>query len=257
METTKCPECGADIVPPPDRPELPDWLQKSHPKHYLCAPCWAARKETEARKKRLSSAVGWTVAGVYGQPEMAMAKIGVPPRWLKASFDTCPDLPPDAVSSLRSWAQDPTGMCLLHGQQGAGKTWIAVAILKEAAITGARRLGEMLFRTERGYKNRLREDYQRGGNDVALRSLSALHPRRVPLLVFDEMGATRMNDWGRDEVAGLIEDRHATGLPTVITSNLTLSAIARDLDPRLASRIAESNQMYEFRERDLRVDGTI
>jgi hypothetical protein len=86
------------------------------------------------------------------------------------------------------------------------------------------------------------------------RFLPAHHPLRARLLILDDLGSTRLTDWGRGEVANLIEKRHADDLTTVITSNINPRSLAEVIDGRVSSRIAESRQMIGFPDRDLRLN---
>lgn len=189
----------------------------------------------------------------------ALASLGIPKRWLDASFDGCPDLPPALVVKARAWAENPSGILCLLGVSGCGKTYLSACILRHAIETGAavRDNGVRYFYadalciSEHDYLCALKARFE--GRTSELHS----RVRRAGLLVFDDLGATRLTDWGRGEVAGLIEKRHADNRPTIISSNLDRKAIGEAIDPRVASRLGEDRQVWQFPARDLRVDGTI
>jgi DNA replication protein DnaC len=180
-----------------------------------------------------------------------LSKIGVPPKWLDASFDGCGDLPADLVKCCKGFAGNPTGIMFLTGIPGSGKTWLAVAIVRHCLSQGLLSPNDCLYVSERSFLDSVRSAFDEGGEH--LRVMPGNHPQRVPFLIFDDLGSTRLTDWGRGEIANLIEDRHARDLPTVITANISPDDLSEVIDGRISSRIAESRQMLVFPNKDLRV----
>jgi len=230
-----------------------------------CRACRDAAEAAEAAAKREQQIASMRQArereleGIRAAPEMALLDAGVPSHWQRASFDHCPDLPPDLIETVRQWAGNPQGMLYLYGAAGAGKTFVAVGALRHVLTEGIIRPGGALFVSERAFLDELKASFDADAPaaPVADRMLPPAHPRRVALLLYDDLGAARLTDWSRGEIAGLLEARHATDLPTIITSNLAPGALAQAVDGRVASRIAESRTMLEFPRRDLRVNGTV
>jgi len=184
--------------------------------------------------------------------------IGVPVRLRAACFETCDDLPSSLVAKAQEWAEAPHGMLYLVGGVGAGKSWVSVCILRHAIDTGAalREYGEGAWQVNAAYIGEgdflqaKREEYDKRGTLPFSEGQPLPH---VGLLVFDDLASTRLTDWGRGEVAGLLEARYADDLPTVITSNVALSGIGAAVDPRVASRLAGDGQCWEFPAVDLRI----
>jgi len=239
-----CRACGKELG---ERP-VPRVFGCRIPVALLCDECVEAREQRrrETREAEYQAAVDAVRADIPG----ALASCGVPPRWRHASLDECPDLPVDLVEAARGWAGSPREALFLHGPPGSGKTWLAVSILARVFDGGVLLPREVKFIGERAYLEHVRASFGTPGVD---RCLSSSHPRRARLLLLDDLGAGRGTDWVRDEVAALIEARHAAQLPTVFTSNLALDSIARMIDSRVASRLGEAGQVWEFPGKDLRI----
>ena len=203
------------------------------------------------------SMCGPSLGDVLADPEGHLQMAGVPRRLSRASFDNSPDLSVEMVRRLRAYAARPTGMMLLHGSVGSGKTWSAVSIFRHLVTTELKSGGVQLYDTrfiaERKYKRMLKASFDDGAGSQR----DSRDPSRVRFLVFDDLGATRMTDWGTDEVAQLIEDRYDEELPTIVTSNLNPDDIAKFLDPRLVSRLVHDNAVLAFPDRDLRLTGQL
>lgn len=242
-----CWNCGTAL-------ELPTWW-RSCPLRLLCEPCKNRMLADEQTTVRLSNLSGWTARDILACSGQAMSMIGVPPALQAASLDACNDLPHALVEELQRWSESPTGCFFLHGPAGAGKSWAGVGVLRAIMVSGRVRLGDARFQTEDDFKRGLRQAYDTGHGDVPTRLLPQRHARRVPLLMLDDLGATRETSWGQEQLGGLIAERHAQRLLTIITSNLNLGDIAKAIDSRLASRIAEDGKVIGFPSRDLRLSG--
>lgn len=249
-----CSDCQMPLViPPPARP-VPEWLAKMKPPKMLCETCKEKRVRQEAEQARLNSVTLWTAADIAANPAVALRLVGVPEKHQDACLSRCTDLPYTLVSDLREYASNLRGFLFACGPAGAGKTYSAVGILKEAVTSGKVKLADARFITEADYKRELRAAYDSGkGGDIPSRLLPARHARHIPFLILDDIGATRETAWGQEQITDLVCERHATGLATVITSNLDLAEIARFIDPRAASRIGESRKIIVFPAKDLRL----
>ncbi|MDD4891148.1 MAG: hypothetical protein PHU85_14600, partial [Phycisphaerae bacterium] len=107
-----------------------------------------------------------------------------------------------------------------------------------------------------GYLDMLKASFNQ--SDVSPRLLSPNHPRRVKLLLLDDLASSNLTpNWGRPEMSKLIEGRHADNLATILTSNFDLDGLAVAIDPRITSRIAESRLILELPQCDLRIVGTV
>jgi DNA replication protein DnaC len=261
----RCKVCGKPIGftgPTTDRQIVEGWNRlAAGPPRFTCQDCCEAAEAAEHEQQiaAMKRARQRELEAIRAAPDVALLGVGVPSHWQHASFDRCPDLPANLVETVRGWAASPRGVLYLFGFVGAGKTFLAVATLRHVLTEGVIRPSGALFISERSFLDDLKASFDADAHaaPVADRMLPVAHPRRIALLVYDDLGAARQTDWTRGEIAGLLESRHAADLPTVITSNLAPNALAQAIDGRVASRVAESRSMIEFPRRDLRVTGTI
>jgi DNA replication protein DnaC len=226
---------------------------------FTCAACRDAdrqrrRQEAQDAARRARQA---ELESVRADLPSALAGCGVPEHWRHASLDCCPDLPPALIDLARRWAESPFGIIYLHGPPGAGKTYLAVAMLAHALAAGLVEPAACRYVGERDFLDELKASFDSGTAPVSSRSLPPSHPRRAGLLLYDDMGAARQTDWTRGEIADLIAARHAADLPTIVTANVSPDGLALAIDGRVASRLAEYRMMLEFPTVDLRAKGTV
>lgn len=257
-----CKVCGKGIAcPHPHNGRIvAAWndLAKEPPR-FTCKECQenAHRQREQERREAEENSRQARLAAIRADLPGTLDGCGVPGHWLGASFDDCPDLPPDLVEQVRAWAQEPCGILYLYGPPGTGKTFLAVAVVRYVLQAGILPPATCRFLSEQGYLDGLKAAFNTDAAPVSPRLLPPNHLYRVGLLAYDDMAATRQTDWTRGVIAGLIEAHHATDLPTIITANIGLDALTQAIDGRVASRIAESRHILKFPDRDLRVGGTI
>jgi DNA replication protein DnaC len=221
----------------------------------------AARQEAEttARTQVIREQVEAELRTVRGDLPRALAKVGVPLRLQTATFEVAKDLPPDLVEALRTWVGEsgrpPCGFVLLTGPPGCGKSFAAAATVA-VGLRGFYRRCEVRWLSEREYLADIRASFDDDGARNR-RVLPSNDGRRVQLLILDDLAASRLTDWGRGEMAGLIEARYDEDLPTLITSNLSIDELAVAVDPRVASRIAGDGRIWRLPAKDLRLVGSL
>jgi len=208
------------------------------------------QEEADAAKAREEQA-----AAVRADPCAALETCGVDPKWRKASFESCPDIPADVLDVARRWAAEPAGFLFLSGIPGCGKTWLAVATLLEVMRTGVRPPTECRAVTERQYLAGLKRSFGDAAEATVVRGEH--RAARVPMLLYDDLASARLTDWSRPEVAGLFEARHGREFPTIVTSNLDLGAIASAMDARTSSRLGDGGLALVLPARDLRMRGRL
>lgn len=110
----------------------------------------------------------------------------------------------------------------LNGNFGCGKTYLISAMLNELAKKGHR--VAIIYYPE--FLRNLKESF----NDSEEYKNKFNHIKKVPLLLFDDIGAESVSEWSRDEVLGtILQYRMEESLPTFFTSNLTLEELEQHL----------------------------
>jgi DNA replication protein DnaC len=105
-----------------------------------------------------------------------------------------------------------------------------------------------LYIDDRTFVSRCQGSFSRGEqpNDLINRLLK---PR---FLVLDDLGTSKVSDFVRQCWLDLIGAAYADEKVLIVTSNLSLDQL-NDLEPRLASRVAQMCSLYQFDEPDYRI----
>lgn len=115
--------------------------------------------------------------------------------------------------------EKPKGI-YLTGSFGSGKTYLVAALFNELAKKGVR--SALIYYPEflRSLKASFQTNYVEQFNYI----------KKIPLLLFDDIGAENCSNWSRDEVLGpILQYRMENHLPTFFTSNLTLEELENSL----------------------------
>jgi DNA replication protein DnaC len=133
------------------------------------------------------------------------------------------------VKHFPEFKKDGKGL-LLYGTVGTGKTFYASCIANALIGQGY----DALFRT---FKQIERELW--GAKDKAeyMKSLNRYH-----LLIFDDLGAERDSKYMSDIVFDIVDTRYKSGLPFIVTTNLSAEEIKKPQDiaySRIYDRILE------------------
>lgn len=134
------------------------------------------------------------------------------------------------VENFAAMRRDGKGL-LLHGTVGTGKTFYAACIANALIdygytvhMTNFATVTNILFGMKEGKK-----EY-----------IDALN--RYSLLIIDDLGAERKSEWMQEQVFNIIDARYRSGLPFIITTNLTTDEIKKPQDvgySRIYDRILE------------------
>ena len=128
-------------------------------------------------------------------------------------------------------------LLLISGQVGVGKTWLAAAAGREAAKGCAfvcyRKIAAL-------FDDMIAAgSYSEDADDRAQAQERREYAEEAGLLIIADLGIEVVSGKKIEYLITLIDLRAGAGLRTIVTSNLTLSDIAREYGERLASRFAD------------------
>ncbi|MER7213162.1 ATP-binding protein [Streptosporangium sp. NPDC000239] len=133
----------------------------------------------------------------------------------------------DEVAEWGSRLFDGTARNLVVvGDIGTAKTWNMWEVLERAVKVGY--AGTILFATPAEWQDIVGPPADRD----RLREM-----RVADVLVLDDLGSSRINEWQREILLGVIDERWQHGRPTAITSNM--DEFDNALGPRLTSRLGD------------------
>ena len=118
---------------------------------------------------------------------------------------------------------------LLYGTNGTGKSFYAACIANRLIDSGRK----VLFTSFSRLVNTLQGMYE--GKQEYIDSLN-----KYELLILDDLGAERQSEYMQEQVFNIVNARICSGLPMIVTTNLTLQEIGKPSDyekARIYSRI--------------------
>lgn len=133
---------------------------------------------------------------------------------------------------------------LLYGTNGTGKTFYASCVANALIDSGYRCLVTNFARLS----NQLQGMFE--GKQEFIDSLST-----YSLLVLDDLGAERQSEYMQEQVFNIVNARYCSGLPFIVTTNLTIDEIAKPQDAgraRIYNRILERCYPVEVNDHDRR-----
>lgn len=140
-----------------------------------------------------------------------------------------------AYKFVEEYPVDSTGL-LLIGPIGAGKTHLAVGIIKELVLSKG---FACLFYD---YRELLKEIQNSYNSSVQATELEVLRPVfESEVLALDELGAVKPTEWVWDTVSLILNTRYNNSKTTIITTNLP------NLPPRAALAPGESVDRFKIR----------
>jgi DNA replication protein DnaC len=188
-------------------------------------------------------------AAVATTPEGVLAACRIPPRYRHCTFDNfTPGGPPlrAALEKALSYCagypytdEADHGLGLLFtGDNGVGKTHLAVAVLQELALRKGVR-GQFW-----DFHELIREIKNSYNNETKTTELQVLEPViETELLVLDDLGAWRMTDWMNDTLFYILNSRYMAQRASIITTNF------QDVDAKVAA-----SRDNDFRRKEYLID---
>lgn len=152
----------------------------------------------------------------------------IPERYKNAKWEDVPEGIQAFVKAMPSAKNN----LYLHGPVGCGKTHIAYGIKQLFTFrVQVWNTAEML--------QEIRRDYDRDGYSKGRLEEKLTDNQNRFLLVLDDIGAEKPTDFVTETLYRIINMRYIHKIPTIFTSNYTLSELAERIGDRSASRIAE------------------
>lgn len=137
---------------------------------------------------------------------------------------------------------------LFTGTVGSGKTFLAAAIANYLV----EQQKKILFLIVPDLLDELRASYN-SNSDLSEFDLLDI-ARTIPILILDDLGAHNYTDWSRNRIYSILNYRMNELLPTIITTNLDLTAIDDYLGERTSSRLLQMCRVFRLSvEKDIRM----
>jgi DNA replication protein DnaC len=165
---------------------------------------------------------------------------GIPMRFWDSKIEQFTNIKP-----IIDWLNNPKESLYITGPCGTGKTHLATAIayyLRDLEKECAFVIASNLFL-------QLRNSF----NSDDKNEMDIINKYSSPsFAIFDDIGAQKISDYVIEAWYNIIDTRYGKVLPTVFTSNMTLSEISTFMSDRIASRIA-SGLIFELHGNDRRL----
>lgn len=186
-------------------------------------------------------------ATVDKSPETVLPMHGIPKRYFENTLESFKGHD-KMVKSAKSFIEKPARNLFFTGAPGTGKTHLAVAIAREflrKGISGVffKRAPELFLDIRRSFDDKSEDAPQE--SDIISR-FGAYY-----FLVLDDFGAEKVTEYTTNAFQLILDRRLDDGLPTIVTSNLSIQDIRETIDARISSRLSEG-EVWIFEGEDYR-----
>lgn len=149
-----------------------------------------------------------------------------------STFNLCVPGIQEAYRVAKSFAHHPVGWLLLVGNNGCGKTHLAMAITKVCLERGM----AVLFAVVPDLLDRLRATLTPDAQEQF--DTRFLKLREADVLVLDDLGTQQSSPWANEKLFQVLNHRYNTRMPTVITTN---PRGLHELDEHVRSRLSDTS----------------
>ena len=234
LDDQVCPYCGRELQAEWD--EFPPALQKKYGKpgewyYHPCTPeCEKKNEQREWELMRRDARVA-TLRDRSGlSKRMKGYALDNYDHQLSKSAEKAFAKAMDYIMRWKENREEGRGLYFC-GDVGTGKTHLAVAVMNELMT---RKRVPSLFVTVPELLDNMRGAYNDPGRDIDDWMDSV---KNADLLLLDDLGAERANEWVRERIFVIVNHRYREELPTIFTSNTGPKDLAAQLGERTASRI--------------------
>ena len=223
--------------------------------HYTCPLCG----DTGVRGQRLCSCeievlkdLAFTEAGKKSPLKFSRFEDFRLEYYDTAYSEVCKCSPRERMTGILSFCKEyaagfdtSSQSILMYGETGLGKTHLSLAIAGEAIGKGWR----VLYNSAQNIFNMLQREYF-GKSDPAEQFESLV--LECDLLVIDDLGAEFSTSFTDASLYNIVNTRINTGLPTIISTNLSLKALEERYSHRISSRLIGEYVLLGFVGADVR-----
>jgi DNA replication protein DnaC len=202
--------------------------------------CWSCTNDTCIDINASRTNFGHRLKGHPAYQNISIANCGVPMEFHSASLSDLKFQTEERKIQLKKYAEKNTGILVLAGNGGFGKTYCSCALMNEYIKKGGR---ETFFYNVPDLKYQWHDLKMSGGDhDLREKLLSK------ELLVIDDLGLTSPTDAFFDLLYLVINKRHGNSkMGTIITTNLNSVQIQEKLGQPILSRLL-SGMVIRFEE---------
>ena len=150
------------------------------------------------------------------------------------------------LNHFESMQEEGMGLYLYSKAKGSGKTKMAASIANELIYE---KKTQVKFATSLQILNEIKASWDKNGSQISESKLMN-YLSTTEILIIDDFGVERFQDWMNDKFNGIINDRYNAKRITVFTSNEGLEMLK--YDERIIDRIRERTFQIPFPEEDIR-----
>jgi len=230
-QTWECPRCG--IIEPIAL--AGGYLRRR-------CPCAQAAWEAEQQRAQQAALTAARVASTYRWLGQEWVEAEVASRTF-ATFD--PDHYHRAFERAKQFARNPSGVLLLHGSWGTGKTHLLASIANAVNARG----GACLFASTVSFFDAIqaRIQQQQPYQELLARAIA------TPLLVLDDLDKLKPSEFREEVFYRLIHRRTGAQRPIALSANGHPTVLERYLGPAACSRLFMQAEIVEMRGTDYRI----